>query len=84
LLEISVVPEGVDRLGNLNGDLPDGVELSGITELGASLTVDPGRIAVADAIAAIASRVPLADLSVGEPELETILRQIYESPGAMA
>jgi ABC-2 type transport system ATP-binding protein len=84
LLEISVTPEGADRLGNLSADLPDGVELSGTTELGASLTVDPGRIAVADAIAAIAARVPLADLSVGEPDLETILRQIYETPGAMA
>ena len=53
-------------------------------DLGASLTVDPERIAVADAIAAVAARVPLADLTVREPEMESILRQIYETPGAMA
>ena len=41
-------------------------------------------IATADAIAAVAARIPLSDLTVREPEMESILRQIYESPGAMA
>jgi ABC-2 type transport system ATP-binding protein len=84
LLEISVTPEGAGRLPHLDRDLPPGVALESISELGASLTIDPATIATADAIAAVAARIPLADLTVREPELETILRQIYVTPGAMA
>ncbi len=84
LLDISVTPEGADRLPGLEAGLPDGVALAGTRELGASLTIDPARIATADAIAAIAARVPLADLTVREPELESILRLIYETPETMA
>jgi ABC-2 type transport system ATP-binding protein len=84
LLDISIPPEGADRLAGLDGDLPDGVALASTSELGASLTIDPNRIATADAIAAVAARVPLIDLTVREPELESILRQVYETPGAMA
>lgn len=84
LLDISVHPERTDRLAMLDGDLPDGVALSGTRVLGASLTIDPARIATADAIAAIAARVPLSDLTVREPDLEGILRQIYAAPEVIA
>jgi len=84
LLEISIAPDGAARLGHLGSVLPDGVALASTGELEASLTIDPSRIATADAIAAIAARVPLADLTVREPELESIIRQIYETPGALA
>ena len=83
LLEITVDPEGVAHLDRLGSGLPDGVMLSETHDLGASLSIDPARIATADAIAAIAARVPLADLTVREPEMESILRQIYQSPGAI-
>ena len=82
LLDISVTPEGAGRLPHLADDLPHGVTLASTTELGASLMIDPATIATADAIAAIASRVALADLTVREPELEGIMRQVYESTGA--
>ena len=84
LLEISVAPDGADRLAHLDGNLPDGVVLAATTALGASLTIDPTRIATADAIAAVAACVPLADLTVREAEMESILRQIYETPRAMS
>ncbi|MGB3330410.1 MAG: hypothetical protein WBA46_15725, partial [Thermomicrobiales bacterium] len=83
LLEITVPAEAADRIPRLGTDLPPGVALADTNELGASLTLDPTRIATADAIAAVAARIPLADLTVREPELESILRQIYESPGVM-
>lgn len=83
LLDISVPPESASRLASLADDLPDGVNLAGTSELGASLTIDPTRIATSDAIAAVAARISLADLTVREPELESILRQIYETPEVM-
>ncbi len=84
LLDISLAPDGAARLEHLAGGLPDGIGLASRRELGASLIIDPSRIATADAIAAIAARVPLVDLTVREPDLEGIIRQIYETPGALA
>jgi len=84
LLDISVAPEGAAQLERLTADLPDAVALASTRDLGASLTIDPARIATAAAISAIAARVPLTDLTVREPELEGIIRQIYETPGALA
>jgi ABC-2 type transport system ATP-binding protein len=83
LLEISVAPEGAASLDHLRNGLPDGVSLESTRDLGAALTIDPARIATADAIAAIAARVPVADLTVREPDMETILRHIYEKPEAV-
>lgn len=80
LLDITVLPDAADGLATFGGDLPPGIVLSSTGELGASLMVDPGRIATSDAIAAVAALIPLADLTVREPELESILRQIYDSP----
>ncbi|MGI8483466.1 MAG: ABC transporter ATP-binding protein [Thermomicrobiales bacterium] len=84
LLDISVAPDGAARLVGLPAGLPAGVALARRSELGAALTIDPTRIATADAIAAIAARIPLTDLTVREPELENVIRQIYETPGALA
>lgn len=83
LLDISVTPDGAPRLDDLPACLPVGVALVNRRELGAALTIDPAQIDTADAIAAIAARIPLADLTVREPDLESIIRQIYETPGAL-
>ena len=83
LLDISVAPDGAARLEDLPACLPTGVALAGRRELGAALTIDPIRIATADAIAVIAARIPLTDLTVREPDLEGIIRQIYETPGVL-
>ncbi len=80
LLDISVAAEDASRLDGLAAVLPDGVTLAEQRELGAVLTFDPRRLAPAAAIAAVAARVPIVDLTVREPELEGIIRQIYESP----
>ncbi len=84
LLDISVAPEDAPRLKQLASVLPQGVTLVERRELGAVLTFDPRHLAPANAIAAVAARVPIIDLTVREPELEGIIRQIYETPGALA
>jgi ABC-2 type transport system ATP-binding protein len=42
------------------------------------LRFDPERVAVASLIAQVAARYEVTDLSIEEPELEGVVRQIYE------
>jgi ABC-2 type transport system ATP-binding protein len=41
------------------------------------LRLDPARVAAHTLIAAVAARYPVSDLSIVEPELEDVIRQIY-------
>jgi ABC-2 type transport system ATP-binding protein len=42
------------------------------------LQFDPSQVAVADLIARVTARCPVSDLSIVEPDLEGVIRRIYE------
>ncbi len=52
---------------------------SSAEELTASFQIDPAVVAVATVIADFSARAPIADLSVREPPLQGIIREIYEA-----
>jgi ABC-2 type transport system ATP-binding protein len=60
----------------------DAVEAPGAEQVGledgrVSLRFDPERTRVADLINAVTSRYPVTDLSIVEPDLEGVIKQIY-------
>ncbi len=79
LLDITVTGDGVDALRELAQAPPDGVTTSAAAELTASFQIDPAVVPVAAVIAEFSARAPVADLAVREPEMEGIIREIYEA-----
>jgi ABC-2 type transport system ATP-binding protein len=79
LLEITVAGDGQPALDRLLAKLPAGVAVADTNPLKALFHVDLEAVPVATAIAEISARVPVADLSVREPETEGIIREIYEA-----
>jgi ABC-2 type transport system ATP-binding protein len=79
LVDVTVSGEGIGALADAVGDLPAGVALVAHDGMKASFEVEPERIAVSDVIAGVSARVPIADISVREPEMEGIIREIYEA-----
>lgn len=57
-------------------DVP-GVAVQGAAEGATTIAFDPEQVAAADVIAAVLARHRVSDLSIVEPELEPIIRQIY-------
>ena len=79
LLDITVSGEGVDALAEVAKDPPRGVTVVAAEELQAQFQIDPTEVAVAVVIAEISARAPVTDLAVREPEMEGIIREIYEA-----
>jgi ABC-2 type transport system ATP-binding protein len=79
LLDITVSGDGVEALADVAKDPPRGVTVVSAEELQAQFQVDPSVVAVAAVIAEISARAPVADLAVREPEMEGIIREIYEA-----
>jgi len=79
LLEITASAEGIEALVAIAPDLQAGVTVQGVEEFKASFQIDPSVVPVATVIADFATRVPIADLAVREPELEGVIREIYEA-----
>jgi ABC-2 type transport system ATP-binding protein len=48
------------------------------------LRFDPARTPVAGLIAEATARYPVTDLAIEEPDLEQVVRQIFEERGAAA
>lgn len=48
-------------------------------ELTASFSIDPATTAVAAVIADLSARLPVIDITVREPEMDGIIREIYEA-----
>ena len=71
LAEDAEVKDRGDDLG-----LP-GVSVGKRVAGGVSFEFDPGLIGVPALISAVAGRYPVADLSIVEPELETVIRAMY-------
>ncbi len=75
----------VVQLAPTNGGLPEQVSADGLEaelvreeEGKVWLRFDPARVAVPDLIAAVSARYPITDLSIIEPDLEGVVRQIYQ------
>ena len=79
LVDVTVSGDGVDALAGVVREVPHGVDVTAHDGMKASFEVTPERIAVSDVIAGISARVPIADISVREPEMEGIIREIYEA-----
>ena len=84
LLDITVSGEGIAALADVVKDPPRGVTVENAEELKALFHVDPSVVAVAAVIAEISARAPVADLAVREPEMEGIIREIYEAKSVNA
>jgi hypothetical protein len=84
LLEITVSGDGVDALREITRDPPPGVNVTAAEEFTASFEVDPLVVPVARVIAEFSARAPVVDISVREPEMEGIIREIYEAKAVNA
>ncbi len=58
--------------------------VSSANELKASFQVDPLVVPVATVIAEFSARTPVVDIAVREPEMEGIIREIYEAKAVTA
>lgn len=79
LVDVTVSGDGVDALAGVVRDLPQGVDVTSHDGMKASFEVTPELVTVSDVIAAISAQVPIADITVREPEMEGIIREIYEA-----
>jgi ABC-2 type transport system ATP-binding protein len=79
LVDVTVSGEGVAALARAVRDMPAGVDVVAHDGMTASFKVTPDRVGVSDVIGGIAARVPIADITVREPEMEGIIREIYEA-----
>ena len=57
-----------------------GVEVAGEGSLRLRIRFDPSAIRVHELIGEVARRYPVADLSVAEPALESVVRELYDHP----
>ncbi|MBA3943943.1 MAG: ATP-binding cassette domain-containing protein [Herpetosiphonaceae bacterium] len=64
-------------------EVPD-AELLRVEGTRVALRFDRDRTTAAALIAAVAARYPIRDLTVEEPEIESIIRDLYEQPGSLA
>jgi len=79
LLDITVSSDGAGALREITRNPPRGVTVASSDTLKALFHVDPTVAPVALAIAEISARAPVADLAVREPEMDGIIREIYEA-----
>ncbi len=84
LLDITVSREGVGALRDITRDPPWGVTITAADEFKASFRVDPLLVPVATVIAEFSARAPVVDIAVREPEMEGIIREIYEAKAVSA
>jgi ABC-2 type transport system ATP-binding protein len=76
-LDVTLAP-GAGDIGEPRFDI-SGVESVERQDGRLLVRFDPAEIAVTDLISAIASRQPVSDISIVEPDLESVVRQIVEA-----
>jgi ABC-2 type transport system ATP-binding protein len=84
LLDITVAGDGAAALASVFLDLPEGVNVVNLEEFKATFQIDPLVVPVAAVIGEISARVPVIDLAVREPEMDGIIREIYEAKAVRA
>jgi ABC-2 type transport system ATP-binding protein len=77
MLAVQLAADGASLSGDAPLDVP-GAEFVRWEEGKAWLRFDPSSIAAHSLIGALTARYPISDLSIVEPELESVVRQIYE------
>src|SRR5262245_1464690 len=77
MLAVQLAADGASLSGDAPLDVP-GAEFVRWEEGVAWLRFDPSSIAAHSLIGALTARYPISDLSIVEPELESVIRQIYE------
>jgi ABC-2 type transport system ATP-binding protein len=77
MLAVQLAADGAGPLSEAPLDVP-GAEFMRWEEGKAWLRFDPSSVAAHSLIGALAERYPVSDLSIVEPELEGVIRQIYE------
>lgn len=66
------------------GWLPRGAELTAATDGELRLRFDPAEVSAAEVVAAVMATCKLSDLSIIDPDLESVIRHIYEQPAKSA
>jgi ABC-2 type transport system ATP-binding protein len=79
LVDVTVPADGVEALRAVAGSPPAGVTLGSLDDFRATLVVDPDETPVPVLIADLSARMPLVDLTVREPDMDGIIREIYEA-----
>lgn len=79
LVDVTVHGNGIDTLRRVVQCIPSGVHVTAHDGMKASFEVTPDQIAVSEVIATIAGQVPIADITVREPAMEGIIREIYQA-----
>ncbi len=79
LIDITVSGDGADSLREVVRQVPAGVTVTSAEEFKASFEVDPQTVAIAAVIAEFSARAPVIDITVREPEMDGIIREIYEA-----
>ena len=79
LLDITVSGDGTEALRRVTAALPAGVTVIKDEELTASFSIEPEVTPVAAVIADLSSRLPVIDITVREPEVDDVIREIYEA-----
>jgi ABC-2 type transport system ATP-binding protein len=83
-LEITLDPvDGVDQATPVHLDIPGATVLEQ-GEARLVIQFDPQVVAVPDLISAVIARHPVSDISIVEPDLEGVVRQIVENGGMPA
>lgn len=77
-LEVELQPDGT-REGHDMPALP-GVEIVEQDSFRLRLRFDPSAVRAHDLISEVARRYPVSDLSVSEPALEAVVRELYDRP----
>jgi viologen exporter family transport system ATP-binding protein len=77
MLAVQLVGDSASLAGDTPLEVP-GAEFMRWEEGKAWLRFDPSSVAAHSLIGALAERYPVSDLSIVEPELESVIRQIYE------
>lgn len=83
LLDVVVDGTGREQLTSFIASMPKEFALASHEGMKATFAVNPGDMALPDAIALFSSSVPIIDLGVREPALEGIIREIYETRTVM-
>jgi len=74
----------LDPAGNAPGDQSP-IAMAGVEQMADAdgrlrFRFDPAAVRAADVISAVARRYPIPDLSIVEPEFETVVRRLYDQP----
>jgi ABC-2 type transport system ATP-binding protein len=78
VLEVTLAADGMAGTDGICLDIP-GAEIVGRDDARLLVRFDPDELAVTDLISAVIARHPVSDISIVEPDLEGVVREIVEA-----